>query len=45
MGSVEEVAHAIVYLASPAAAFVTGTTLQIDGGASLWGDTWIIPPR
>jgi NAD(P)-dependent dehydrogenase (short-subunit alcohol dehydrogenase family) len=45
IGTVEEVAHAIVYLASPAAAFVTGTTLQIDGGASLWGDTWLIPER
>jgi citronellol/citronellal dehydrogenase len=45
IGTVEEVAHAIVYLASPAAAFVTGTTLRIDGGASLWGDTWIIPDR
>ena len=45
IGTVEEVAHAIVYLASPAAAFVTGATLQIDGGASLWGDTWLIPER
>jgi citronellol/citronellal dehydrogenase len=45
IGTVEEVAHAIVYLASPAAAFVTGATLRIDGGASLWGDSWWIPPR
>ncbi len=43
--AVEEVAHAIIYLASPAAAFVTGATLRIDGGASLWGDNWIIPDR
>ncbi len=43
--SVEECAHAIVYLASPAAIFVTGTTLRIDGGASLWGDFWQIPDR
>jgi len=42
-GSVEECAHAIVYLASPAAAFITGTTLRIDGGASIWGDSWSIP--
>ncbi|MDB4969861.1 MAG: Citronellol and citronellal dehydrogenase [Myxococcales bacterium] len=45
IGTVEEVAHSIVYLASPAAAFITGTTLQIDGGASLWGDSWLIPDR
>lgn len=43
IGTVEEVAHAIVYLASPAAAFITGVTLRIDGGASLWGDSWRIP--
>ncbi|HZS35219.1 MAG TPA: SDR family oxidoreductase [Polyangia bacterium] len=44
-GTVEETAHAIVYLASPAAAFITGATLYIDGGQSLWGDNWPIPPR
>jgi citronellol/citronellal dehydrogenase len=42
-GTVDEVASAILFLASPAATFITGTTLQIDGGASLWGDTWMIP--
>jgi len=30
-----EISAAIVFLLSPAAAFVTGVTLQIDGGASL----------
>ncbi len=45
LGSVEETAHAIVYLASPAALFVTGAVLRIDGGASLWGDLWEIPER
>jgi citronellol/citronellal dehydrogenase len=44
-GTVEEVAHSILYLASPAALFVTGATLYIDGGASLWGDTFPLPPR
>ena len=45
LGTVEETAHAIVYLASPAALFITGTVLRIDGGAALWGDLWEIPPR
>jgi len=44
-GTVEEVAHSILYLLSPAAAFITGATLRIDGGASLWGDNWLIPER
>jgi citronellol/citronellal dehydrogenase len=44
-GTVEEVAWSIVYLASPAAQFVTGATLCIDGGASLWGEAIAIPPR
>jgi NAD(P)-dependent dehydrogenase (short-subunit alcohol dehydrogenase family) len=42
-GTVEECAHAILYLASPAAAFITGQVLRIDGGASIWGDSWSIP--
>ena len=45
LGAVEEAAHAIVYLASPAALFVTGAVLRVDGGAALWGDQWQIPPR
>jgi NAD(P)-dependent dehydrogenase (short-subunit alcohol dehydrogenase family) len=32
VGTPEEVADAIVYLATPQSAFVTGTTLVIDGG-------------
>ncbi len=45
VGTIEEVAHAICYLASPAAAFITGITLAIDGGKALWGDIWPIPER
>lgn len=42
-GSAEEIANLVAYLASPAASFVTGQTWYIDGGASLWGETWPIP--
>lgn len=42
-GTVEECAASIVFLASPAAQFITGATLRIDGAQSLWGDTWQIP--
>jgi NAD(P)-dependent dehydrogenase (short-subunit alcohol dehydrogenase family) len=45
LGTVEEVAELCVYLASDAASFVTGETWYIDGGARLWGDTWMIPDR
>jgi citronellol/citronellal dehydrogenase len=42
LGTPEEVAELIAYLASEAAWFVTGETWYIDGGAHLWGDTWPI---
>jgi citronellol/citronellal dehydrogenase len=42
-GTCEEVAASIVFLASPAAQFITGTTLRMDGGQALWGHTWEIP--
>jgi NAD(P)-dependent dehydrogenase (short-subunit alcohol dehydrogenase family) len=32
MGTVWEVAHAVVFLASPAASLITGTSLLVDGG-------------
>jgi len=42
-GTVDEVAAAIIFLASPGAQFITGATLRLDGGQSLWGHTWEIP--
>jgi enoyl-[acyl-carrier-protein] reductase (NADH) len=45
IGTCEEVAELCAYLASDAASFVTGETWYIDGGAHLWGDTWVIPDR
>ena len=42
-GTCEEVAASIVFLASPAAQYISGATLRIDGGQALWGHTWEIP--
>jgi citronellol/citronellal dehydrogenase len=39
-GTVEEVAATIVFLASPAAQYITGATIRIDGGQALWGNSW-----
>jgi citronellol/citronellal dehydrogenase len=41
-GTVDEVAASIVFLASPAAQFITGATLRLDGGQALWGRSWEI---
>jgi len=41
-GSVDEVAASILFLVSPAAQFISGATLRIDGAQALWGDTWPI---
>lgn len=35
LGTVEDIAHAVAYFASPEAAYVTGQTLVIDGGQVL----------
>ncbi|MBS1123392.1 MAG: short-chain dehydrogenase/reductase [Deltaproteobacteria bacterium] len=41
-GTCEEVAAAIVFMTSPAAQFITGATLRLDGGQALYGNTWEI---
>ena len=41
--SEEEMAQLLVFLASPAATFITGCTIKADGGASIWGEHWAIP--
>lgn len=40
LGDVWDVAQGAVYLASPAAAFITGTHLEITGGEHVWGEYW-----
>lgn len=35
-----EMAETMVYMSSPAAAFMTGAVITVDGGQALWGTTW-----
>jgi citronellol/citronellal dehydrogenase len=39
-GTAWDIAEASVYLGGPAAKFVTGEVLTVDGGGQLWGETW-----
>lgn len=43
LGSVDEVARVIVFLASDQNDFVNGSVYRVDGGQHLWGDIWQIP--
>jgi citronellol/citronellal dehydrogenase len=43
MGTVDEVAYLVLFLASPMASYITGQTYYIDGGQSLWGSMWQVP--
>jgi citronellol/citronellal dehydrogenase len=42
MGTESEVAAVITFLLSPAAAFISGESIKIDGASSLWRKTWLI---
>ena len=43
LGTVDEVARVILFLASDQNDFVNGSIYRVDGGQSLWGDIWQIP--
>lgn len=45
LGQVDEVADVITFLATPAARYVTGTTIVVDGGADAWGSGRPVPQR
>jgi NAD(P)-dependent dehydrogenase (short-subunit alcohol dehydrogenase family) len=40
MGTSNDIAWLVAYLASPAGAYVTGQVWTVDGGKELWGDWW-----
>ena len=42
MGTESEAAAVIAFLLSPAAAYISGETIKIDGASSLWRKTWEI---
>lgn len=42
MGTESEVAAAVTFLLSPAAAYVSGETFRVDGASSLWRKSWRI---
>jgi citronellol/citronellal dehydrogenase len=44
-GTPAEVAGLIAFLATDAGAYITGTTIAVDGGADAWGLAELPPPR
>lgn len=43
-GTPDDIANAVAFLASPAAAYITGQTLYVDGGHGLQGTMSALPP-
>lgn len=40
LGTVNEIAEAVVYLGGPSGSYITGETLTVDGGQFMWGHAW-----
>ncbi|HXY44899.1 MAG TPA: SDR family oxidoreductase [Acidimicrobiales bacterium] len=45
LGTAAEVGDVIAWLVSPAASYITGTTIVVDGGVDAWGQAEPPPPR
>lgn len=43
LGEIHEVAYLTLFMTSPFSEYMTGQTVYLDGGQSLWGDIWEIP--
>ncbi|MDG1479614.1 MAG: SDR family oxidoreductase [Myxococcota bacterium] len=43
LGTCDEVAWMVAFLASPAGNYITGQVMTVDGGRELWGNTWPVP--
>jgi citronellol/citronellal dehydrogenase len=44
LGTCEEVAWMVAFLAGPAGSYITGQKFIVDGGRTLWGNTWPLQP-
>lgn len=41
VGTMREIAEAVVFMASGASTFITGEVMTVDGGGRLWGELWL----
>jgi citronellol/citronellal dehydrogenase len=44
LGSCEEIAWMVAFLAGPGGGYITGQRFIVDGGRTLWGNTWPLQP-